>query len=189
MPTTAETTSDTESLDEPAEYYPHIVFVHNHATPDDFQPYSLKQVHNSLAQRCSNAPFKISSGVSLLKSGVIPMGNLPSKFSNAGVNLHLLPTQEWDSGSAVSRPEKLEFGLNPILKLLPQYTGHPSYQLLAETLRNQIFSMPRSPLSAQFQQMNEKDWFTFAEETCNKIKKSDLLSKYDELLQNIPDEA
>ena len=31
-----------------------------------------------------------------------------------------------------------ESGLGPVLSLLPMYTGHPSYHLLAETLRNQV---------------------------------------------------
>ena len=31
-----------------------------------------------------------------------------------------------------------DVGLNPILSLLPTYSGHPSFHLLAETLRNQV---------------------------------------------------
>ena len=32
----------------------------------------------------------------------------------------------------------VEYGLNPILSLLPHFTGHPTYQLLCETFRNQV---------------------------------------------------
>ena len=40
---------------------PHAVFVHNHASPDDFQPYSLKQMHSHLAHTFVNSPLKIAS--------------------------------------------------------------------------------------------------------------------------------
>ena len=32
-----------------------------------------------------------------------------------------------------------DLNLNPVFSLLPLYTGHPTFQVLAETLRNQIF--------------------------------------------------
>ena len=32
----------------------------------------------------------------------------------------------------------LDSGLNPVLALLPHYTGHPTFQLLSETFRNQV---------------------------------------------------
>ena len=56
-------------------------------------------------------------------------------------------------------PPPPDSGLNPILSLLPMFTGYPSFQLLIETLRNQIFAMPRPPLrrTAQ-QQLTEREW-------------------------------
>lgn len=75
--------------------------------------------------------------------------------------------------------------LNPILKLLTSYMGHPSYTLLSETFRNQIFSMPRPPLcrtTQQQQQVTERDWFEYARRTWVTLKKSDLLSEYQRLL-------
>ena len=103
-----------------------------------------------------------AGGASLMKSGIIPLGTIPSAFSDSHVNLHLLPTNEnlsENGGPLSSRPGKLgkaqnvcdlqlvvmvtivslvEYGLNLILSLLPNYSGHPSYQLLVETLRNQV---------------------------------------------------
>lgn len=190
LPTVGDDVSDSSSSDQMAEYYPHIVFVHNHATPDDFQPYSMKQAHTQLAQSFATSPLKIAGGASLMKSGIIPLGTIPNAFSDSSVNLHLLPTNEnlsENGGPLSSRPAKLEYGLNPILSLLPNYTSHPSYQVLVETLRNQIFSIPRHTLSYSSQQMTEKDWFTYAEKMWNTIKKSNLLSKYEELLQTLPE--
>ena len=56
-------------------------------------------------------------------------------------------------------PPPPDSGLNPILTLLPMFTGYPSFQLLIETLRNQIFAMPRPALrrTAQ-QQLTEREW-------------------------------
>lgn len=51
-----------------------------------------------------------------------------------------------------------ENNLNPVLLLLPMFTGYPSFQLLTETLRNQIFAMPRPPLRRTAQQLTEREW-------------------------------
>lgn len=74
--------------------------------------------------------------------------------------------------------------LNPILKLLTAYTGHPSYTLLSEMFRNQIFCMPRSPIcrSSQ-QQLTEREWYEYARRIWMMLKKSDLLAEYERLLQ------
>ena len=45
-----------------------------------------------------------------MKSGVMPMGSIPTAFSDASVNLHLLPTNESSYDNSVpltARPEKL----------------------------------------------------------------------------------
>ena len=45
-----------------------------------------------------------------------------------------------------------DLNLNPVFSLLPLYTGHPTFQVLAETLRNQIFAMPHPPIRRMAQQ-------------------------------------
>ena len=79
--------------------------------------------------------------------------------------------------------------LNPVLKLLISYTGHPSYTLLAETFRNQIFSMPRPPIcrtspQQQQQQLTEREWFEYARRIWITLKKSDLLTEYERILED-----
>lgn len=76
-----------------------------------------------------------------------------------------------------------------MLTLLTSYAGHPSYTLLSETFRNQIFSAPRSPIyrsTQQQQQLTEKEWFDYARRTWLMLKKSDLLVEYERLLQTTP---
>ena len=145
------------------------VFVLNHASPDDFQPSSLRELHQSIAKEFESSKLQVASGVSLFNSGVIPTGvGFPSvkpykkadEINPADINLHLLPSNPSlaDSYSVhtTSRPEKqgsvcvmcakstwvtcflTERGLTPVLALLPMYTGHPSFQLLSDTLRNQV---------------------------------------------------
>ena len=80
-----------------------------------------------------------------------------------------------------------ELNLNPIFHLLTSYVGHPSFNLLAETLRNQIFAMPRPPIrKAAQQQITEKEWFDYARRVWLNLKKSDLVSEYDRILANTP---
>ena len=80
--------------------------------------------------------------------------------------------------------------LNPALKLLASYTGHPSYTLLSEAFRNQVFSSPRSPIcrstQQQQQQLTEREWFDYARRIWLMLKKSDLLTEYERLLQTTP---
>lgn len=63
-------------------------------------------------------------------------------------------------------PSPQDTGLNPLLRLLPSssFTGHPSYQLLSETMRNQLFAMPRPSFRATpQQQFTEKEWSVHTE--------------------------
>ncbi len=81
---------------------PHsIVFVLNHASPDDFQPFTLRETHLLLADHFQGAKFSINGGLSLLKSGIVPVGKGfplrkgPKSNDNidpGDVNIHLLPT-------------------------------------------------------------------------------------------------
>ena len=77
------------------------MFVLNHASPDDFQPFTLRETHLLLADHFQGAKFSINGGLSLFKSGILPVGKGfplrkgPKSNDNidpADVNLHLLPT-------------------------------------------------------------------------------------------------
>jgi len=74
-----------------------------------------------------------------------------------------------------------------VLRLLPSYTGHPNYTLLAETLRNQIFSLPRPPIcrnTPQQQQLTEREWFDYAKRIWMTLRKADLMSEYEQIVQD-----
>jgi hypothetical protein len=163
-------TIDTSDIgDGPApDYSAQIVFVLNHATPDDFQPAALKELHSLLAENFIDSQLSVAGGMSLARSGLVPVGKLipPSQKEWSGtvkpsnnvieecnVNLHLLPTNTnpHDNFGAhcVERNDREDAGLNPILSLIPMYKGHPSFQLLAETFRNQVCKVVCLTLSRQ----------------------------------------
>ena len=87
------------------------------------------------------------------------------EVDEANINIHLLPTnsnpQDTFGAHCVDRRDRegtiynclymymcpvslfivslLDVGLNPVLSLIPMYfKGHPTFQLLSETLRNQV---------------------------------------------------
>lgn len=188
-----------EAGEKPREYFPQIVFVLNHASPDDFQPFTLRDLHTLIAKSFLSSKLQVASGVSLFSSGIIPTGCgfLPIKsykkaddVNPADINLHLLPSNSSLADSygvhTTTRPEKQDCGLTPILALLPMYTGHPSFQLLSDTLRNQLFSMPRPPLrrtaNPAQQQFTEREWFDYARRVWLTVKKSDVVTEYEHLL-------
>ncbi|XP_064397219.1 nonsense-mediated mRNA decay factor SMG9-like isoform X2 [Halichondria panicea] len=176
------------------QHYPQLVFVLNHASPDDFQPLSLREMHSILISEFHGSKVNIGGGVSLAKSGLVPIGRgfpdkrLGDKVGPEEVNLHLLPSNpnlaDTYGTYSTSHPEKSELNLNPIFHLLTSYDGHPSFNLLSETLRNQVFGMPRPPIRKAAQQLTEKEWFDYARRVWLSLKKSDLISEYDRILQS-----
>ena len=101
------------------------MFVHNFATPDDFQPHSIKQAHSVISCAfygskltidseevcgCCNFIDVITHRWSVItKQCLIPVGNSSHAKEN-GINLQLFPTNQNapDSfGPLASRPEKL----------------------------------------------------------------------------------
>ena len=95
-----------------------------------------------------------------------------TSLEECNINLHLLPTninpQDNFGSHCVKRTDRegnahsdiliphipishtTDAGLNPILNLIPMYQGHPSFQLLAETLRNQVRNKRVGPTYCDF---------------------------------------
>lgn len=87
----------------PLRYSSFAAFLLNHASPDHFQPYSIRDVHIMLAEQFRGAKFCINGGISLFKSGVVPVGKgFPLRkgaksnenIDPADVSFHLLPTNQ-----------------------------------------------------------------------------------------------
>ncbi|EDO46042.1 predicted protein [Nematostella vectensis] len=81
--------------------------------------------------------------------------------------------------AAIFQHSRLRYLRNGVL---PAFTGHPSYELVLETLRNQIFSIHRHPLTHH--SLTEKNWFHYAARSWDTIRKSSLISEYNRLLSS-----
>ena len=95
------------------------MFVLNHASPDDFQPFTLRDLHALIAKSFVSSKLQVASGVSLFSSGIVPTGcgfqqvksyKKAEEINPADINLHLLPSNSSLADSygvhTTSRPEK-----------------------------------------------------------------------------------
>lgn len=142
--------------EETSEYYPHIVFVQNKCEREDFYPDSVAKMQNTLYMPLQRSKLKFS-------------GSLQNSFQKQKdkVNLFLLPKKdnsEFDSPS----------------DRFPEYKGHPGFRCLADSLRHQVLSMPRSLLTHTA--LSEKNWFHYSARIWDTVKKSNLFLEYNRLL-------
>lgn len=160
------------SDDSQSEHFPHIVFVVNKATRQDFSPDMCEKMRDILNSVFAQSKLKYKSGVNLVSTGALPVMFSPNVMNDP--NLFLLP--------------KFNFQHNPntnhnnsgVLSLLPSYQGHPSFENLLRLLRNNLLAVPRSLLTHTT--LSEKNWFHYAARTWEAIKKSQLLAEYNRLL-------
>ncbi|ESO94857.1 hypothetical protein LOTGIDRAFT_117877, partial [Lottia gigantea] len=153
--------------DDKPDYYPHIVFVQNKATREDYSLESFKAMQQTLLTVFQTSRLKSQGSVSLANSGLLP--GINPRSVETDINLFLLPTMEYYKAEQES-----------ILNYLPDYRGFPSFNSLIKSLRNQILSIPRSPLTHA--NLTEKNWFHYAARTWEAVRKSQLLADYNRLL-------
>eukprot|EP00118_Oscarella_pearsei_P006753 m.31118 g.31118 ORF g.31118 m.31118 type:complete len:565 (+) comp31451_c0_seq1:15-1709(+) len=176
------------------EFAPHVLFLHNSAGRELFCPTGLsylhKYIYNQMAEvekkegenegeegskekENGHQKLKWCSGISLLSTSALTFskedlaGQLPSKEIDC--NLFLLPFTDLDS-----EDRSLD---SASLSLLPGFVGHPSFQLLAETFRNNVFCLPRQAFQPN-SSITESHWFHNAGRCWAAIKKSSLFSEY-----------
>ncbi|XP_071441548.1 nonsense-mediated mRNA decay factor SMG9 [Hetaerina americana] len=150
-PSTPTTTPD----DEIVEYFPHVLFLQNRCQTSDFTPSRLKMMQDVLSSTFLQSHLQIHSGLG------IGTGSILSYLSpsNCGepINLYLMP----DKAEGVEEE-------------------YPAFVDLLQHLRNQIYSLPRSPLTTT--PLSEKNWFLYASKTWDTVKKSTFFLEYSRLL-------
>ncbi|KXJ23158.1 protein SMG9 [Exaiptasia diaphana] len=164
-----ESSSGSNAADNAEDHYPEVVFVYNKATREDFHPENINAVHNVTSTLFQHSRLKLRSGMSMLGSGILPFNNLLSSCDD--VNLHLIPAYEGATNG--------HYTGNGIL---PSYKGYPEFELVIQTLRNQVFSTHRHPLTQH--NLTEKNWFHYAARSWDTIRKSSLISEYNRLLSS-----
>ncbi|XP_065830391.1 nonsense-mediated mRNA decay factor SMG9-like [Oscarella lobularis] len=178
-----------QSTNEPGEKVaPHILFLYNNAGRELFRPTGLTRLHKFIYGQMAEeddedndqSKLKWCSGVSLLNSGTLTFAkeDLTSELSGKEIdcNLFLLPH---------SSHEKEERSLDSVLtssSLLPGYIGYPSYHLLGEALRNNLFHLPRRSFQRNTS-FTESHWFHYAGRCWTAIKKASIFAEYAQYLQ------
>lgn len=166
-PSTPSTSHDSsQGQEENADYFPNVVFILNKANRDDFSIVSHKSMQYTLKKAFDTSKLNISEGVTMADGKLIP--GLNEKTVNLDVNLFLLPNMnDIKTEDAAST-------------LLPDYRGYPSFENLINSLRQQIYYMPREQLTHAT--LSEKNWFHYAARTWDAVKKSQLMAEYNRLL-------
>ncbi|XP_059141163.1 nonsense-mediated mRNA decay factor SMG9-like [Physella acuta] len=163
------------SKEDPIDFYPTVIFVHNKASRDDFTPetyFSMQQVFDKLFL---SSKLKIHGGINMTNDSMneAVIQQLPGTEEQAAsdVNLLLIPVMEFYK----SEPEWLQ-------TTLPEYRGYPSFNTILSFFRSQILSAPRSPMTHAT--LTEKNWYHFAARMWDSVKKSPLLAEYNRLLSS-----
>lgn len=161
------TSSSSEDLDE---YFPHLAFVYNRCGKEMFDADNLESMCLVTDQLFEHSRLKTQGSASMLRANLLPCCKLKPFYDYHNLNLFLLPEQ--DENDARSEKE------GP--KLITTYYGHPSFNSLVSSLRNQLASMPRQHLTHH--PLTERTWFHYAARTWDTVKKSPLLAEYQRLL-------
>ncbi|XP_066280720.1 nonsense-mediated mRNA decay factor SMG9-like [Branchiostoma lanceolatum] len=168
-----DTPSSSGSLDEQGDYFPAVVFVQNRATREDFQPSRVQAMKTTVDRLLQHASMRYKNAVSMSVNGLMPARQ---KSPSGDVSLFLFP----DFPHKPAKQNGKVNGMTSVLSLVPDYQGHPSPQALTDSFRNQIFSVPRTPLTHH--SLTEKNWFHYAARTWEGVRKSNLMAEYSRLL-------
>lgn len=149
------------------DYFPHIVFVQNKACREDFSVHNYTSLQQALAEIFATSKLKMQGDVSM-STGRETFCLNPA-FIKSSMNLFLLPHMDQGQESADS-----------LMSQMPEYRGYPSFSTLITSLRSQLFSMPREPITHS--SLTEKNWFHYSARIWDSIRKSQLIAEYNRLL-------
>lgn len=162
---TSHESSGLGSPDESDENYPNLVFVYNKATREDFHHENLSSMHYATSTLFQHSRLKLQSGISLLSSSLMPYRTLLTSCDD--MNIFVVPLYQPHRGNGMCTKS-------------PTYQGHPSFDVVLHSLRNQVFSVHRHLLTHH--SLTERNWFHFAARSWETVRKSSLISEYNRLL-------
>ncbi|XP_055781320.1 nonsense-mediated mRNA decay factor SMG9 isoform X2 [Salvelinus fontinalis] len=173
-PSASHDSTGSSGNEEGSEYYPHIVFLQNKSSRDEFCPRNLKKMHMAVDKLMAHSHLKYKGTLSMLDCNIFP--GLDRDYLETEVNMFLLPLMENEGEDALT---KAGSGSAPLFSLLPGYRGHPTFSSQVSKLRSQILAMSRCQLSHTI--LTEKNWFHYAARIWDGVKKSSALSEYSRL--------
>ncbi|KAI0227401.1 Protein SMG9 [Lamellibrachia satsuma] len=156
-----------ETSDLNSEYYPDIVFLLNRARREDFSVESQCRMQAAIAAIFNKSNLKYRGQVSLMTETLFP--GIPVDRLPGDVSLFVLPSMETNNN-----------GTKGVFSLIPNYRGHPSFENMLRSLRNQLLSIPPRQLTHTV--LSERNWFHYAARTWEAVKKSTLFAEYNRLL-------
>ncbi|CAG8500446.1 3387_t:CDS:2 [Racocetra persica] len=151
------------SMDAGTEYYPDIVLVCNKTLPADFTSTKHTSICDLLNNMFKDSNLKVFGNVSMTKS--LTMYKYPD--NERLPNVFLLPYE-----NQPLRPKGEYIGFT--------YLNAPdTFIVLAESLRNQIFQLPKK--AGKKGQVSEKEWFRSSMRIWDTVRKSEFITEYGKL--------
>ncbi|XP_011153344.1 protein SMG9 [Harpegnathos saltator] len=146
--------SSTTTMDQDyVEYYPHLIFLHNKAEPQDFMPSSIERMKDFYKKTFSSSRLQTHSGIDMSQDS-----------TENGLNLFLIPSNLNRNKEAST--EDIFFG--------------ESEKSLLDKLRRKIHGVTKNPMTPSV--LTEKNWYHYVSKVIEAIKKSHLSSEYGRLM-------
>lgn len=133
------------------EYFPHLVIVHNKAEMSDLEQDHRQEMEDFYGRVLAKSRLQWRDGAEVTEDKPL---------------LQVMPDHEGDYSEETTTRRKISL--------------HPSFEDAVKSLRKQVFSLKRTPLSQG--RLNEKSWLSLASRTWDNIKNSSFYMEYSRLL-------
>jgi len=133
------------------EYFPHLVIVHNKAEMSDLEQDQRQEMEEFYRRVLAKSRLQWRDGAEVTEDKPL---------------LQVMPDHEGDYSEETSTRRKISLS--------------PSFEDAVKSLRKQVFSLKRTPLSQG--RLNEKSWLSLASRTWDNIKNSSFYMEYSRLL-------
>ncbi|CAG9860136.1 unnamed protein product [Phyllotreta striolata] len=144
--------------DETVDYFPHVMFIHNRATMEDFSPAKFKTMQDVYKTLFHKSKLNIKSNLGLGNGRLISYLN--SETCGSYINLFLIP--------------EVDINFNDI------YKGHPPLEEIVRKLRANILGSSRNSLTHV--QLTERTWLLYCAKVWDTVKKSSFFVEYTKLM-------
>lgn len=140
------------------DYFPHVMFVHNRSTMEDFSPMKFKTMQDVYKMLFHKSKLNIKSELGLGTGRLISYLN--NETCGSAVNMFLIP--------------EIDLNSNDI------YTGHPPLEEIISKMRANIMGSTRNSLTHV--QLTERTWLLYCAKVWDTVKKSSFFVEYTKLM-------
>ncbi|EDV29214.1 uncharacterized protein TRIADDRAFT_51276 [Trichoplax adhaerens] len=152
-PTSSEINAkEVSSLKEQSNQLPNIVFVYNRACEKDYHPDCLNSMLSVTEELFRHSRLRYRGSVSQFQFEVVNATGISKSLTD--INIFLLPI--YDCNEKESDKFDTASAENPNSSPTNLYMGHPNYDVLYQSLENQILAIPRDSFSNS---LTERGWY------------------------------